>query len=93
LDENEVTVSPTCKCLSVSTSGYYDWRKRQANIAQKCNDLKVVYWQHHARLGAPSLVHDMHDLGYRMSERTVGRMLKKLGLRRKIARKYKYTTD
>ena len=44
----------------------------------KYNDLKAVYWQHHARLGAPSLVHDMHDLGYSMSERTVGRMLKSL---------------
>ena len=78
MDVNEVTVSSVCKCLDVSTSGYYAWRKRQTNTAQKYNDLKVVYWQHHARLGAPSLVHDMHDLGYRMSERTVGRMLKSL---------------
>lgn len=90
---NRVTVSSVCKCLGVSTSGYYAWRKRQANTAQKYNDLKAVYWQHHARLGAPSLVHDMHDLGYSMSERTVGRMLKKLGLRSRIARKYKHTTD
>ena len=90
---NEVTVSSACKCLGVSTSGYYAWRKRQANPAQKYNDLKAVYWQHHARLGAPSLVHDMHDLGYNMSERTIGRMLKKLGLRSRIARKYKHTTD
>jgi len=75
---NEVTVSSACKYLGVSTSGYYAWRKRQANTAQKYNDLKVVYWQHHARLGAPSLVHDMHDLGYNMSERTIGRMLKSL---------------
>ena len=28
-----------------------------------------------------------------MSERTVGRMLRKLGLRSKISRKYKHTTD
>ena len=90
---NEVTVSSACKCLGVSTSGYYAWRKCQANLAQKYNDLKAVYWQHHARLGAPSLVHDMHDLGYSMRERTVGRMLKKLGLRSRIARKYKHTTD
>jgi len=35
----------------------------------------------------------MRDLGYSMSERTVGRMLKKLGLSSRIARKYKNTTD
>ena len=67
--------------------------KRQIRIAKQYDALKAVYWQHHARLGAPSLVHDMHDLGYSMSERTVGRMLKKLGLGSKIARKYKHTTD
>ncbi len=90
---SEITVSSACKCLGVSTSGYYAWRKRQTNTMQKYNDLKAVYWQHHARLGALSLVHDMHDLGCSMSERTVRRMLKKLGLRSKIARKYKHTTD
>lgn len=41
---------------------------------------------------APSLVHDMHDLGYSMSERTVGRMLKHRGFRSKIGRKYKDTS-
>ncbi len=89
----EITISSACKCLGVSASGYYAWRKKQIYVNQKYTDLTVAYWQHHARLGAPSLVHDMHDSGYCMSERTVGRMLKKLGLRSKIARKYKHTTD
>lgn len=35
----------------------------------------------------------MHDLGYGMSKRSIGRMLRKLCLRCKIARKYKHTTD
>ena len=89
----QVKVTALCKYLNVSTSGFYAWKKRQIRITKQYDDLKAVYWQHHARLGAPSLVHDMHDLGYVMSERTVGRMLKKLGLPSKIARKYKYTTD
>jgi hypothetical protein len=80
-----VTISSACKYLAVSPSGYYAWRKRRVDTAQKYKDLKAVYWYHHARLGAPSLVHDMHDLGYNLSERTVGRMLKHLGLRSKIS--------
>lgn len=35
----------------------------------------------------------MHDLGCGMSERSVGRMLRKLGLHSKIAHKYKHTRD
>ncbi len=89
----EITVSSACKCLGVSASDYYAWRKKQIYVNQKYTDLKVVYWQHYARLGAPSLMHDMHNLDYCMSDRTVGRMLKKFGLRSKISRKYKHTTD
>lgn len=87
------TVSSSCHTLGVSTSGYYAWLKWQVPIKQKYDDLKRLYWLHHARLGAPSLVHDMHDLGYSVSERTVGRMLKQLGLQSKLTRKYKHTTD
>lgn len=35
----------------------------------------------------------MRDKGYCLSERTVGRMLRALGLRSKIARKFKYNKD
>ena len=82
-----------CQCLGVSPSGYYAWRHRQVKTQQKYHDLKTVYWQHHARLGAPSLVYDMRDIGYKLSARTVGRMLQTLGLRSKVCRKYRYTTD
>ena len=51
-------------------------KKRQIRITKQYDDLKVVILEHHARLGAPSLVYDMHDLGHSISERTVGRILK-----------------
>lgn len=35
----------------------------------------------------------MRDLGYKISERTVGRMLQSMGLRSKISRKYRYSSD
>ena len=75
--------------LGISTSGYYAWRK-----ARPIQRLKAVYWQQACTIGALSLVHDIHDLSYSMSERTVGKMLeKKLGLRSKIAGKCKHTSD
>jgi transposase InsO family protein len=86
-------IKAACQTLGVSTSGYYAWRYRQVKTQQKYKDLKTVYWQNHARLGAPSLVHDMRDIGYTLSERTVGRMLQRLGLRSKVCRKYRHTTD
>lgn len=41
--------------------------------------IRPIYWQYHARLDGPLSVHDMHDLGCSMIERTIGRMLKKFG--------------
>jgi len=38
----EITVSSACKCLGISASGYYAWRKKQIYVNQKYTDLKVV---------------------------------------------------
>src|SRR5699024_1540505 len=46
------------------------------------------FWLHKARVGAPSLVHDIHDAGYLVSERTISRILNRLGLRSKAARQF-----
>lgn len=89
----KITVSSACEHIGVGRSGYYAWLKRSPKVSQKLDVLKSLYWQHYARLGAPSLVHDMRNMGYCMSERSVGRMLRNLGLRSKAARKYKHTTD
>lgn len=64
----KITFSSSCKCLAVSTSGYCAWRKRQLYVNQKYTDLKAIYWEYHTRIGPPSLTHDMHNLGYCMSE-------------------------
>ena len=38
----EITVSSACKCLGVTASGYYAWRKKQIYVNKKYTDLKVV---------------------------------------------------
>lgn len=83
----------TCSVLKLSPSGYYAWLKRAPKSKLLIDKVKAHYWQHKARLGAPSLVHDIRDEGYNVSERTVSRVLKGLGLRSKAARKFKYRAD
>lgn len=66
----KVNLKSACTQLGVSRSGYYAWSKRIIQTQAKLADLKSLYWTHRARCGAPSLVHDMRDLRYKMSERT-----------------------
>ncbi|WP_392564200.1 IS3 family transposase [Orbus wheelerorum] len=80
----------TCCLLNVSVPGYYAWLKRTPKSQPLIDNVKALYWRHKARLGAPSLVHDIRDEGYDVSERTVSRVLQKLGLRSKVARKFNY---
>ncbi|WP_255307247.1 IS3 family transposase, partial [Gilliamella sp. App6-5] len=86
-------VTKICLLLGVSSSGYYAWLKRANKSAKLSEYIKKQYWQHKARLGAPSLLHDVREAGYQVSERTISRVLQQLGLRSKAARKFKYKTD
>lgn len=84
-----------CEALGVSRSGYHAWRKRPANQArmQLSNAVTACHASHKARAGAPSITADMQALGFTISERTVGRIMHRLGLRAKSSAKFKRTTD
>lgn len=87
------SITQVCQLLHVSRSGYYAWLKRPSKSTALAEYIKMQYWKHKARLGAPSLVYDARDSGYHVSERTISRVLHQLGLRSKAARKFKYKTD
>lgn len=80
--------------LNVSVSGYYHWLKRpSATESADRARLKSLFSLHNGNAGAPMLCQDMKSEGFDISERTVGRRLKALGLKAKIAKKYKPQTD
>ncbi len=82
-----------CQGLQVSRSGFYAWRKRVAE-PQPLNDaLAGLHAQHKQRAGAPMLSKDLQEMGFKCSERTVGRRLQKMGLQVHYARKFKATTQ
>ena len=85
------------KQLGVSKSGYYDWKNRKpsrrsrykeqmkARIRKIHEDSKRIY-------GAPKITHILRSKGYRISERTVTRYMKEMGIRACYARPYTVTT-
>ncbi|MWP49879.1 hypothetical protein GQ592_09540 [Gilliamella sp. Lep-s21] len=76
--KNHLTCYPVtriCSLLGVSSSGYYAWLKKANKSAKLSEYIQKQYWQHKARLGAPSLLHDAREAGYQVSERTISRVL------------------
>lgn len=87
-----------CTVLGVSKSGFYQWQKqtdrpqKQRKERIKCK-LRWLHQQFKARYGSPKLTHLLRQAGFRLSERTVTRYMKEMGLRSKTVKKYKATTN
>jgi len=90
-----------CKNLKVSVSGYYDWRNRDKSTRQLLNDKlkykisELFYIKHKQMAGSPLITEDLHDLPeYKTVHRSrVAALMKEMGLRCKIQKKYVPTTD
>ena len=92
------SVVKMAKMLQVSTSGYKKWEELKMNenlinahdVKQKVRDF---YFSGLRRNGAPKIHQDLLDIGIKISQRTVGRYMKEMGLKTVYSRKYKNTTD
>ncbi len=90
-----------CHVLEVSTSGYYKWlakqesgptetEKRRKELKQK---IRQFFHESFGTYGAERLHKDLLDVGYRVSERTVGRYMQQMGLKAIPDNPYTVTTD
>lgn len=84
-----------CRTLSVSSSGYYQHHQKQKNygIDQKDFLIKTEFNEHKGKYGSPRISKKLSGKGYRMSQSTVARRMKKMGLRVKKKKRYKTTTN
>jgi len=90
---DQYRIAALCEGLQVSRSGFYSWRRRGQVVCQLDDQVKQAFNRHKKRAGAPSLTADIRAEGFTASERTVGRSLKKQGLRCRHKRKFRHTTD
>ena len=92
------SVREMCRMLAVSSSGYYKWRKRPKRNGDDAVDpkdflIKAEFNNYDGKHGSPWISKGLEKKGHPISQSTVARRMKKMGLKVKKKRKYKKTTD
>jgi putative transposase len=87
-----------CHVLEVSRSGFYRWMKRKESkrsLARRRFDVKVkaVFEARKKRYGSPKITEELRNQGIQTSRSRVAASMKRQGLRSKVRRKYRVTTD
>ncbi len=87
-----------CRVLEVSRSGYYRWLGRKPSQRQLDNQrldaqIRQIYDDSKGRYGSPKITQELRDRGRRVGKNRVARRMRKAGLRSKVRRKYRVTTD
>ena len=101
-------IEKMCKVLKVSQSGYYRWKNRiLSKRIRKKNLIKekitAIYFESKQRYGSPRpensartgevITIELNVLGLKISRITIAKYTKELGLRSKLSKKFKVTTD
>ncbi len=94
----QYSVRMMCRAMSVSRSGYYDWRDRpESPRAQRQQALteKIRYFHQVSRetYGAPRIRKDLLESGEQVGENTVALLMQRAGIVPKTVRKFRVTTD
>jgi putative transposase len=84
-----------CKVLKVSKSGYYKWLENQKTVDSEKEKykreirqkIKKSYHESEGMYESPRVHNDLVKWGYTISQKTVARIMKELGLRAIPARK------
>ena len=85
--------------LNVSRSGYYRWVKagmrspKQISEARLLEKIVEVYNQSRQRYGSPRITAEIRSQGMKISKNCVARIMKKHGIKSKMRKRYKITTN
>jgi putative transposase len=87
-----------CRVLEVSASGFYAWLKRGPSERSKQDRVLLVEIERSHRAsrrsyGSPRILKDLRDLGLRVGEKRVARLMRETGIRAKTYRRFRVTTN
>lgn len=87
-----------CRVLKVSRSSYYYWlgepkSQRKEQTKELKAKIQTAYFNAKGRYGSPRIKEELCRTGTKVSVPTVTKYMKQMGLRSRLARKYRITTD
>jgi putative transposase len=91
------TVTILCRCLQVTPSGFYAWRRRPESLHTR-DDRRLTVLVHASfdeskqRYGSPRVHEDLKDQHERVSRKRVVRLMQAQGLKARVRKRYKHTT-
>jgi len=91
-------VGRMCHVLGVTRSGYYAWRRRGPGVrARRDAELLGLIRKSHrlsrGRYGSPNVHEDLREWGERTGRKRVARLMREAGIRSKVARRFRVTTQ
>lgn len=97
-NEQLFPIEKMCKFLQISSGSYYRWEKQEiTSRLQRKNAIQEkitsIYFEFKQRYKSPRITLELQSLGYKISRITVAKYMKQLGLRSKLSKKFKVTTN
>jgi putative transposase len=87
-----------CKVLGVSRSRYYGWLKAKPAVRRLENQrltglIRELHQESKQSYGSPRIARGLRQLSIHVSRPRVARLMKQAGLRARVSRKFRITTD
>jgi putative transposase len=97
-EKAEVPVAVSCRALEVSRSAYYRWTRAEPSersIEDQLLSAKVraIHTEHKGRYGSPRIHRELRERGDRVGRKRVARLMSEEGLRGRMPRRFRRTTD
>jgi transposase InsO family protein len=100
IDEKQVAfpVGAMCRALAVSSSGYYEWRKRlpgprTKDDAQLAVEIAAAHKRSRGTYGSPRVHAELRAGGTRVGRKRVERLMRENGIQARRKRRFCHTTD
>ena len=95
---NDFPVKLLCRQLGVQRSAYYDWRAQPCKIIAPeelalRRRMKELFAASRGSLGSRMMMKNLRQEGFEIGRDKTRRLMRRLGLKVKLKRKYKVTTD